>query len=175
MRLKTKIAVTAGALALTVSPAAFAMGKPEGTPPHGHGGTHAPEAAPEHETGGGSGANGTDYAPGEPTPGPKAGLPAKAKAYGRYCKGESRKHEKGEKGTEFSRCVTNMAQAANHKAMAPGRVCKGESRKHEKGEKGTEFSRCVRNVNQLRRQERREEHQKKKEERQEEHAEGGNS
>ena len=80
-------------------------------------------------------------------PGPKAGLPAKAKAYGRYCQGKSKKHVEGEKGTEFSRCVTNMAQAATHKSMAPGQVCKGESKKHVKGKKGTEFSRCVKGVN----------------------------
>jgi len=160
MRLKTKIAAVVGALALTASPAALAMGKPEGSPPYGHGGQ-------KHSPGKGHARGGNEHA-------------SKAKAYGRYCKGESRKHEKGEKGTEFSRCVTNMAQAANHKAMAPGRVCKGESRKHEKGEKGTEFSRCVRNVVQLRRQERREarqqkqeERQKEREERREEREEGG--
>jgi hypothetical protein len=43
--------------------------------------------------------------PSEQTPGPKEGLPTKAKAYGRYCKGESKEHVKGEKGTAFSRCV----------------------------------------------------------------------
>jgi hypothetical protein len=97
------------------------------------------------------------YTPGAPTPGPKAGLPAKAKAYGRYCQGKSKKHVNGEKGTEFSRCVTNAAQAATHKNLAPGQVCKGESKKHEKeGEKGTEFSRCVHTVVALRRQEHKE-------------------
>jgi len=135
MRFQTKIAVVVGALALSASPAALAMGKPEGSPPHGQ--AHGHESGP----------------------------PAKAKAYGRYCKGESRKHERGEKGTAFSRCVTNMAKAANHKGMAPGRVCKGESRKHEKGEKGTAFSRCVKNVNDLRRKERKEAREKRREER----------
>ncbi|HMB53936.1 MAG TPA: hypothetical protein VKU40_11505 [Thermoanaerobaculia bacterium] len=138
MRLQTKIAVVVGALALTASPAAPTMADHHEGEPHGKG-------------------KGQDQGKGhDATPGPKAGLPAKAKAYGRYCKGESRKGEKGQKGTDFSRCVTNMAQAANRKAMAPGRVCKGESKQHEKGEKGTEFSRCVRDVAQLRRQERRE-------------------
>lgn len=135
MRLPTKIVAVAGALALSASPAALAMGKHEGSPPYGH--AHGHEGNP----------------------------PAKAKAYGRYCKGESRKHEKGEKGTAFSRCVNNMAQAANHKGMAPGRVCKGESRKHEKGEKGTAFSRCVHDVNALRRQEHKEAREKAREER----------
>ena len=36
--------------------------------------------------------------------------PPHAKAYGRYCQGKSKKHVKGEKGTEFSRCVKAAAQ-----------------------------------------------------------------
>jgi hypothetical protein len=151
MRLRVKIAVAVAALALGASPAALAMGKPEGTPPHGNGQAHGQEG-------------GSDHAPGDGTPGPKAGLPAKAKAYGRYCKGESKKHVKGEKGTAFSRCVTNMAQAATQGEMAPGRVCKGESKKHVKGEKGTAFSRCVRGVAKLRHQEHKEEHEHGREE-----------
>lgn len=138
MRLKTKLAIVTGIIALGASPAALATGKPEGVPPHGKG-------------------NGPTYTPSEPTPGPNDGLPAKAKAYGRHCKGESKEHVKGEKGTAFSRCVTNMAQAAKHKGMAPGRVCKGESKKHVKGEKGTAFSRCVKAVNELRKKEHEEE------------------
>lgn len=135
MKLVAKIALVAGALALACGGAALAAGQPEGIPPHGKG-------------------KGPVYTPGEPTPGPKDGLPAKAKAYGRHCQGESKKHVKGEKGTAFSRCVTNMAQAANHSGMAPGRVCKGESKEHVKGEKGTAFSRCVKGVVALRKEER---------------------
>jgi hypothetical protein len=145
MKLQTKLAIVIGVFALSASPAALAMGKPEGAPPHGNGASH------------GQGAGGPTYTPSEPTPGPKAGLPEKAKAYGRYCKGKSKKHVKGEKGTEFSRCVTNMAQAAKHEGMPPGRVCKGESKKHVKGEKGTEFSRCVKAVVELRQKEKEEE------------------
>jgi hypothetical protein len=144
MKFQTKLAIVTGALALSASPVAFAAGKPEGAPPYGHGASHA------NNTGG------PVYAPGEPTPGPKDGLPAQAKAYGRYCKGESKEHVKGEKGTAFSRCVTNMAQAATHGSMAPGRVCKGEPKKHVKGEKGTAFSRCVKAVVALRQKEREE-------------------
>ena len=90
MRITVKVALLTGALALACGSAAFAAGKPEGTPPHGQGAANG---------------NGPVYTPGEQTPGPKAGLPAKAKAYGRHCKGESKKHVKGEKGTAFSRCV----------------------------------------------------------------------
>lgn len=134
MKLQTKIALVTGALALTVGPTALAAGQPEGIPP-GNPGAQG---------------NGPHYTPGEPTPGPKAGLPAQAKAYGRYCKGESKKHVAGEQGTAFSRCVKAMAKAANHPNMPPGRACKGESKKHVKGEKGTAFSRCVKAAAKLR-------------------------
>lgn len=137
MKLQMKIALVTGALALTAAPAALAAGQPEGVPPSDPGAQ----------------GNGPHYTPGDPTPGPKAGLPEKAKAYGRYCKGESKKHVKGEQGTAFSRCVTRMAKAANHPNMAPGQVCKGESKKHVAGEEGTAFSRCVVAAAKLRRHE----------------------
>jgi hypothetical protein len=134
MKLHLKIALTTGALVLALSTAtALAVGKPAGIPPHGNGQ-----------------GNGPTYTPGDPTPGPKAGLPEKAKAYGRYCQGESKKHVKGEKGTAFSRCVTAMAKAANNDDLSPGQACKGQSKKHVKGEKGTPFSRCVKAAAKLR-------------------------
>ncbi len=88
---------------------------------------------------------------------PASSPPEQAKAYGRYCQGESKKHVKGEKGTAFSRCVTNMAHAAEHPSQAPAKVCQGESKKHVKGEKGTAYSRCVKSTAHLRRDERRKE------------------
>ena len=42
--------------------------------------------------------------------GPKAEKVSKAKAYGKYCQGQSKKHVKGVKGTPFSRCVVGVAQ-----------------------------------------------------------------
>jgi len=133
MKSQLKLVLMIGALALAVSSAtALAAGKPANVPPQ-------------------NASNGPTNAPGDVTPGPKAGLPAKAKAYGRYCKGMSKKHVKGEKGTEFSRCVTAMAKAANNGNLAPGRACKGLSKRHVKGEKGTEFSRCVKAAAKLRR------------------------
>ena len=140
MKFQAKIAVVTGILALTAAPALAA--KPDGVPPKGKGQ-----------------GNGPVYTPGDPTPGPKAGLPAKAKAYGRYCKGASKKHVKGEKGTEFSRCVTAMAKAAKGNRTNPRKACKGLSKKHVKGEKGTEFSRCVVAAAKLKRQQRQEEQQ----------------
>jgi putative hemolysin len=127
MKSMLSVAVITGVLALTAAPAFAAQ--PEGDPPYGNGQ-----------------GNGPIYSPAEPpTIGPKDGLPAQAKAYGRYCKqqGASKKHVKGEKGTEFSRCVKAMAKAATNNDLSPGQACKGLSKKHVKGQKGTEFSRCV--------------------------------
>jgi hypothetical protein len=145
MKLQLKIALVVGALALSAAPA-LAHGQPEDVPPsHSHGQGNG--------NGNGNG-NGPEYTPAEPekTPGPKAGLPEKAKAYGRYCNDQSRKHVKGEKGTPFSQCVTAMAKAANNEKLSPGQACKGMSKKHVKGEKGTPFSRCVAGAAKLRKE-----------------------
>src|ERR1700761_6459097 len=77
----------------------------------------------------GAGATGPVYAPEHPTTTPKG------HAYGYYCKGKSKKHVKGEKGTEFSRCVATLKQA-DIQGLPPKQACKNESKKHEKGVKG---------------------------------------
>jgi hypothetical protein len=127
MKITVKIALMTAALTLACGNAALAVSPDDGGPL---------------------------YTPDEVTPGPKGGLPDQAKANGRRCKGESKKHVKGQPGTDFSRCVKNMAQAANNANMAPGRVCKGESKEHVKAVKGTDFSRCVKDVIALRKEER---------------------
>jgi hypothetical protein len=130
MRTVVKTLIVAGLLALSAAPA-YAANPHEGPPPYG---------------------NGPSYVPGgdEGHPGPGAPLPEKAKAYGRYCQGKSKKHVKGEKGTEFSRCVTAMAHLATDEDLTPRQACKDESKKHVKGEKGTDFSRCVKAAAHLR-------------------------
>jgi hypothetical protein len=127
MKLHLKVALVAGALALAALPAMAAGDQPaEPGNGHGHANSHGPE-----------------YTPAPGTPGPGASLPEKAKAYGVYCQGQSKKHVAGEKGTPFSQCVTAMAKAANDDSLSPGQACKGMSHKHVKGSKGTPFSRCV--------------------------------
>lgn len=104
-------------------------------------------------------ADGPDYQPEPPqyhpeTPhGPKS--PPKGKAYGYYCRGESKKHEKGKKGTPFSLCVRAHKRAANQPDLSPGQACKDlKKQKHvAHGEKGTPFSRCVKSVVQQRQDE----------------------
>jgi hypothetical protein len=137
MKLQTKVAATLAALALAAVPATVVANPPAG---HGNGNTNG---------------NGPEYnpAPEKPaTPGTGASLPEKAKAYGVYCKDQSKKHVAGEKGTPFSQCVNAMAKAVNNEKLAPGKACKGMSKKHVKGEKGTAFSRCVNGVAKLRKE-----------------------
>jgi hypothetical protein len=76
-------------------------------------------------------------------PGPNAPLPAKAKAYGRYCQNQSKKHVAGQKGTPFSQCVTAMAKLASGQTNSPKAACSAMSKKHVAGQKGTPYSRCV--------------------------------
>jgi hypothetical protein len=81
-------------------------------------------------------------------------------AYGYWCKGESKKHVKGEQGTAFSRCVRAHTRAANQPGLTARQACKDLSKKHDRtgkhvahGDKGTAFSRCVKTVAQQRREE----------------------
>jgi hypothetical protein len=74
---------------------------------------------------------------------PSAPAGAKAKAYGRHCQGQSKKHVEGMKGTPFSQCVTAMAKLANGNTKSPAKACAAESREHVEGMKGTPFSVCV--------------------------------
>jgi len=132
MKSNLKHLIAIAAVALIVPAMALATPSNEHAKGHGH-----------HGATGATGATGPEYTP----------APPKGNAYGVICKGESKEHVKGEKGTAFSRCVTAMAHAAHHPNQAPGQVCKGKSKKHVKGEKGTEFSRCVHDVVKLRHQE----------------------
>jgi hypothetical protein len=100
-----------------------------------------------------AGATGPVYAPEHPT---HPTTTPKGHAYGYYCKGKSKKHVKGEKGTEFSRCVAALKQADNQ-GLTPKQACKEESKKHEKGVKGTAYSKCVTTVAHMQRDQRREE------------------
>jgi hypothetical protein len=97
-------------------------------------------AAPTYHPGGGP-----HYNPGTPPP-------AHAKAYGKRCQGQSRKHVKGEKGTAFSRCVKAMARADHNPDLTAKKACKALSKEHVKGQQGTPFSRCVKGVAQMRKE-----------------------
>ncbi len=121
MHTSKKIAVVIAALALGAAPA-LALNP--------HAGNH-PSGPPTTSTGGSN------------TPGPNASLPAKAKAYGKFCQTESKKHVAGTPGTPFSKCVTDMAKLATGSVKNPTVACKNESKKHVAGTPGTPYSQCV--------------------------------
>jgi hypothetical protein len=83
----------------------------------------------------------SQYKPG--TPGPGASLPAKAKAYGVYCRWASKTHVTGTPGTQFSKCVTDMAKLATGVTSSPKTACANLSKARVAGQKGTPFSLCV--------------------------------
>ena len=128
MNLGTKAALLVSGLALVVSPAvALASGSPSNP------------GAPDNQ---GTQTAATNQPSDTRQPGPGASLPAKAKAYGRYCQNQSKKHVAGQKGTPFSQCVTALAKVATGKAN-PTTACKTLSKKHVAGQKGTPYSQCV--------------------------------
>jgi hypothetical protein len=129
MKLRRTLVLGFAVLSLGLFPAAGMADGPDYQPPEG----------PKYEH------------PNHPPQGPKSA--PKGKAYGYYCRGQSKKHVKGEKGTAFSRCVKAMAQADKNEAMTAKKACKALSKKHVKGAKGTPFSSCVKGVNQMRREE----------------------
>jgi hypothetical protein len=115
-------AVTTGPPATTPvgPPSTVTTGRPATTPPSDQGTAHT-----------------------SAQPRPSAGLPAKAKAYGKYCQAESKTHVAGTPGTPFSKCVTDMAKLAHGTADNPRIACKDESKTHVAGTPGTPFSTCV--------------------------------
>lgn len=72
-----------------------------------------------------------------------------AKAYGRLCQDQSKKHLEDQKGTPFSQCVVAMAQLQSGKAQTAKGACRKLSKKHRRGQRGTPFSRCVKAAHKL--------------------------
>ena len=135
MKLHTMLAAALAVLGLALFPAVGAADGPD----------YQPETPPKYEP----------EKPQNTPKGPKAA--PKGKAYGYHCRGQSKKHVKGEKGTAFSRCVKALARADKNEKLHPKKACKALSKKHVKGkgsEKGTPFSRCVKAVNQMRKEQR---------------------
>lgn len=81
MKIRSKLAVIAGTMALSVAPA-VALAAPGGMAGKPAGSSHS----------------------------------SKAKAYGRYCQGESKKHVAGTHGTPYSTCVSGAKKLLAHTA-----------------------------------------------------------
>lgn len=137
-----RLAAPLTALALVIAPAAsLAAGRGEQS---GHPSSPAqPPAAlpqtpaPEATSPGNQGSTHEGAAP-------SATLPAAARAYGRNCRGESKKHVAGTSGTPFSKCVHDMrALASSEATSSPARACANESKHRLAGSHGTPYSQCV--------------------------------
>jgi hypothetical protein len=132
MKLQTMFAMGLAVLSMALVPAVGVADGPDYQP--------APEGPNYHPE-----------KPNHPPQGPKSA--PKGHAYGYYCRGESKKHVKGEKGTAFSRCVKAMARADKNDNLNAKKACKALSKKHVKSVKGTPFTKCVQGVNQMRSEE----------------------
>ncbi len=131
MRTPAKLIAATAALTLGLASAALASG-PSDT--HGRSGS-APGHTRSQQTSS-STSTSTGTAPN-----------SNAKAYGRLCQGESKKHVAGQKGTPFSKCVTDMAHLSqssqgsgssqtstgSQSATNPARACANESKMHVAG------------------------------------------
>jgi hypothetical protein len=84
------------------------------------------------------------------TPGPSATAESNRKAYGDFCQDQSKKKAEGQAKSDFAKCVTAMAKAANDDSITAREACKSLSKKHTKGESGTPYSRCRVGVAKLR-------------------------
>jgi len=112
-------------------------------------------ASPDYEPEGPVYTPGPEYDPSRPPkkhPNPSIGpnVPVTGKAYGRYCRGQSRKHVKGKKGTAFSRCVKAMARADRNRRLSARQACRALSKERVEGGKLTSFGRCVKGVQRMR-------------------------
>jgi hypothetical protein len=127
-----RLIVTAVAATMLAVPAYAGAAGPPSDPDRGHKPATTPAPASSQDT--------SDR---PSPPGPAASVKSKAKAYGKHCQDQSKKHVKGKRGTPFSQCVTAMAKARTGKVESPRVACKDMSRKRAEGEKRTPFSKCV--------------------------------
>jgi hypothetical protein len=100
IRITSFIATTTCGLALLVGPSLAAGDPPPGSPSGDHSKAASHPAV-------------TQTPAAETPPGPIAGAETKAKAYGKHCQGQSKKHVAGQKGTPYSRCVVAAAKLHN--------------------------------------------------------------
>ncbi len=123
----TRIAALTAALALTVTPALAAQPDRASSPNRSSADIGVPTSVQD------------------PQP-PATEAKSRGKAHGRYCRGQSKKHVKGEKGTAFSRCVKAMARLDKDERKSARAACKAI-------EKGLERRQCVKAARELERDE----------------------
>lgn len=66
-----------------------------------------------------------------------------ARAYGKLCQNQSKKHVSGSTGTPFSRCVTALGRLARAQTRSPRIACATLTRKGAPGARRSPFENCV--------------------------------
>jgi hypothetical protein len=69
--------------------------------------------------------------------------PVLTHALGYYCKGESKRHVKGQKRTPFSQCVTAMGKLSKGSSSSATAACRGLPRRRVSGARSTPYALCV--------------------------------
>lgn len=84
----------------------------------------------------------TTTTPTTPTTPAEPSQAEKKKGYGVLCKGQSKKHVKGQKGTPFSQCVRALAKVDAGETTSPKKACKDLSKKRAEGQKRSPYQLC---------------------------------
>jgi hypothetical protein len=66
-----------------------------------------------------------------------------AHAAGYYCKGESKRHARGFRGTPFRQCVAAMKQLKGTEGLSPREACASVTKRRFPGMKRTPYAVCV--------------------------------
>lgn len=80
--------------------------------------------------------------PQTPTQTPTTTTPS-VRAAGYYCKGESKRHVRGFKGTPFGQCVGAMMRLKATNGLSPRKACSSVTKRHFPGMKKTPYALCV--------------------------------
>ena len=83
------------------------------------------------------------------TPAPAPAPQAATHPLGYYCKGESKRRQRGQQRSPFNQCVSAMAKLSKGSTSSPAAACKGLSRRHVSGAKSTPYALCVAGGQQL--------------------------
>lgn len=133
-RKHTTTALLAAACVSLGAAAPFALAdKPEGVP----NGPKTTTTTPATTTG-----TTTATTPTTPTTPAEPSKAEKRRGYGVLCKGQSKKHVKGQKGTPFSQCVTALAKVDRGETTSPAKACKALSKKRAAGQDRSPYQLC---------------------------------
>lgn len=77
------------------------------------------------------------------TPTTQDNTPVLTHTLGYYCKGELKRHVRGQKRTPFSQCVTAMGKLSKGSSSSAAAACRGLPRRRVSGARSTPYALCV--------------------------------